>query len=495
MSDDEAIQQLESALALQKKAFLKNQWPSVEERKANVGKIPGMVLANRDAIREAMSKDFGAHPTALTDMVEVLGVAGRAAYVMSQIEKWTAVESRDVDAQMYGSGKAEVRYQPKGVIGNIVRESSTSLFKHTSDDLAWNFPLDLSIGPLCEMLAAGNRVIIKPSEFTPHTGTLLAKMIKETFPEDLVTVVNGGLDLSKRFTQLKFNHILYTGNPAVGKIVMGEAAKNLVPVTLELGGKCPAIMTKGSVNDENVENILGTKMLKNGQMCISVDYVLCPKSDVDTFTSSAEKLFKEKLSNYVTSADNTGIISERHLNRITKLVEEAEKAGVKSIKLGGEAPKGNPKRQLPLTLLVNPSRELGVMTEEIFGPILPIIPYDNVESAIDDVNAGERPLGLYVYSDDAEEANKIIDNTNSGGAAINCAAIQGALPSLGFGGSGNSGMGRHHGIEGFREFSNPRGVFTRGKGNQDLISAFAPPYAAKGEPLAEAAYKHAMGLA
>lgn len=345
------------------------------------------------------------------------------------------------------------------------------------------------------MLAAGNRVIIKPSEFTPHTGALLAKMIKDTFPEDLVTVVNGGLDLSKRFTQLKFNHILYTGNPAVGKLVMGEAAKNLVPVTLELGGKCPAIITKGAVNDENVENILGTKMLKNGQMCISIDYVLCPKSDIDAFTSSAEKLFKENLSNYATSADNTGIISERHLNRITKLVDEAEKAGVQSIKLGGDAAKDNPKRQLPLTLLVNPSRDLGVMTEEIFGPILPIIPYDNLESAIDDVNAGERPLGLYVYSENVDEANKIIDNTNSGGAAINCAAMQGALPSLGFGGSGNSGMGRHHGIEGFREFSNPRGVFTRGKGNQDLISAFSPPYAAKGEPLAEAAYKHAMGLA
>lgn len=345
------------------------------------------------------------------------------------------------------------------------------------------------------MLAAGNRVIIKPSEFTPHTGALLAKMIKETFPEDLVTVVNGGLDLSKRFTQLKFNHILYTGNPAVGKIVMGEAAKNLVPVTLELGGKCPAIITKGAVTDENVENILGTKMLKNRQMYISIDYVFYPKSNVETFTSSTKKLFKDKLSNYATSADNTGIISERHLNRITKLVEEAEKVGVKTIKLGAEAPKENPKRQLPLTLLVNPSKDLGVMTEEIFGPILPIIPYDNVESAIDDVNAGERPLGLYVYSDNLDEANNIIDNTNSGGAAINGAAMQGALPSLGFGGSGDSGMGRHHGIEGFREFSNPRGVFTRGKDNQDLISAFAPPYAAKGELLAEAAYKHAMGLA
>ncbi|TKA76939.1 hypothetical protein B0A49_02727 [Cryomyces minteri] len=481
MSDSAAIAQLEAALALQKAAFLKNQNPSVAERKANVGKIPGMVLANRDAIREAMAKDFGAHPTAATDIIEVLGVAGRAAYVLSQIEKWTAVDSREVDANMYGTATGEVRYQPKGVVGNIV---------------PWNFPLDLSLGPLCEMLAAGNRIIIKPSEFTPATGALLAKMIGETFPEDLVTVVNSGLDLSKRFTQLKFNHILYTGNPTVGKLVMGEAAKNLVPVTLELGGKCPAVMTEGSVTAENVGNILGTKMLKNGQMCISVDYVLCPRSDVDTFTQMAEKMFMEKnLADYAVSVDNTGIISERHLNRITKMVADAEEAGVRSVKLGGEAAKENPKRQLPLTLLIDPSRDLSVITEEIFGPILPVIPYDDLASAIDEINAGERPLGLYVFADDVAAANAIIDNTNSGGAAINCAAMQGALPSLGFGGSGNSGMGRHHGIEGFREFSNPRGVFVRQKGNKDMVAAFMPPYAAVGEPLAEAAYKQAMGLA
>lgn len=345
------------------------------------------------------------------------------------------------------------------------------------------------------MLAAGNRVIIKPSEFTPHTGALLAKMIADTYPEDLVTVVNGGLDLSKRFTQLKFNHILYTGNPAVGKLVMGEAAKNLVPVTLELGGKCPAIMMDGSVTTENVETILGTKMLKNGQMCISVDYVLVPEKDVGTFTSVAEKMFNERLSDYAQSTDNTGIISERHMQRITTMVSDAEKAGVKSIKLGGDAAKENSKRQLPLTLLVNPGRDLSVMQEEIFGPVLPIIPYKKLDDAIDEINDGERPLGLYVFSEDIVAADKIIDNTNSGGAAINCAAMQGALPSLGFGGSGNSGMGRHHGIEGFREFSNPRGVFTRAAKNEDLIRAFMPPYAAMGEPLAEAAYKHAMGLA
>lgn len=480
MSDDAAaIKLLEQALAAQKKAFLKDQNPSIEQRRANIAKIPPMVLGHRDAIREAMSKDFGSHPVATTDLVEVLGVAGRAAYVLSKLDEWLAVSSRDVDPTFYGAARGEVRYQPKGVVGNIV---------------PWNFPIDLSVGPLCEMLAAGNRVIIKPSEFTPHTGALLAKMIGETFPADLVTVINGGLELSKRFSQSKFNHILYTGNPAVGKIVMAEAAKNLTPVTLELGGKCPAVMLEGAVNEENVHNILGTKMLKNGQMCISVDYVLCLEKDVPTFTKVAEKLFYEKLSDYATSSDNTGIISDRHLKRLTTMVEEAKSQGVQSIELGGAAAVENSKRQLPLTLLINPPSNTKAMTEEIFGPVLPIVPYTSLESAIDEINAGERPLGLYIYTDDMAAADKIIDNTNSGGAAINCAAMQGALPSLPFGGSGNSGMGRHHGVEGFREFSNPRGVFVRERANKDFIKAFMPPFSELGTPLAEQAYKQAMGL-
>lgn len=207
-----SVEDLQRKLALQKKAFLKNQCPSIDERKQNVGKIAQMVLSNRDAIHEALQKDFGNHPRATSDLVEVLGVAGRAQYVISQLDKWMQEDRRDVDPQLYGKATAVMTYQPKGVIANIV---------------PFNFPLDLSLGPLCEMLAAGNRVIIKPSEFTPAVGELLAKMVAETFPEDLVTVVNGGLDVAKAVTQAKFNHILYTGSTQVGKLVMGEAAKNL----------------------------------------------------------------------------------------------------------------------------------------------------------------------------------------------------------------------------------------------------------------------------
>lgn len=474
MDDSKAIQQLEAALALQKKAFLKNQYPPLDERKANIGKIATMVMTNKDAIREALNQDFGNHPHAASDITEILGVAGRAQYVASQVDAWNAVDVRHVDPQMFGGSKAEVRYQPKGVIGIIV---------------PWNFPSDLSLGPLCEMLAGGNRVIIKPSEFTPTFGALMAKMIAGTFPEDLVTVVNGGLDLSRKFTRMKWNHLLYTGNPEVGKLVMAEAAKNLVPVTLELGGKCPAIMTAGSVTEENVGTILSTKLLKSGQMCVSIDYVVCPEKDVETFTKAAQNYFDKNLPNYTSSKDCTGIISERHFSRLQKMVSEAETAGTKSIKLGGDSI-DKTKRALPLTLLLNPAKELSCMQEEIFGPILPIIPYTKLDDAIDEINTGERPLGLYVFGDDTAESDAIIANTSSGGVGVNSCAMQAAIPSLGFGGSGNSGMGRHHGIEGFREFTNPRGVFTRGPKRDDIINAFGPPYA-MGEAVAAHAYAQA----
>lgn len=342
------------------------------------------------------------------------------------------------------------------------------------------------------MLAAGNRVIIKPSEYTPATGTLLARMIKAAYPEDLVAVVTGGLDLAKRFPQLRFDHILYTGNPTVGKIVMGEAAKNLVPVTLELGGKCPAIMTPGSVTTENVKGVLGVKMIKSGQMCISVDHVFCPRSEVESLISEAETYFKDNLSDFAVSPDNTGMISERHLGRIRRMLTQATDAGVRSITLGGKDSASATTRQLPLTLVVDPPKHLNIMTDEIFGPILPIIPYDNLPMVVNEINHGERPLGLYVYSDDLAAANEVINKTNSGGASINCAAIQGALPALGFGGSGNSGMGRHHGVEGFREFSNPRGVFTRGRPGEDLISVFTPPYAKGLQLVVEGGYQNAL---
>ncbi len=457
IDDGLAIAELHRLHAVQRAAFLADSYPDAATRKGHLGALAGMVMAHRDDIRTAMREDFGAHPDLFTDLVEVLGVAGRAAYAIEQLDTWLAEDERPADPAFYGSARAGIRYQPKGVVGNIV---------------PWNFPFDLSVGPLVEMLAAGNRVIMKPSDYTPACAELLRQMVTETFPEDLVAVSVGGLMLAKEFPTLRWDHLLYTGSPAIGREVALAAADNLVPVTLELGGKCPAILAADSVDAQSVRSVIGTKLIKNGQMCISVDYAMVPREQVDEFVAHAEGYVASELDDYAASGDCTGIITERHLERIEAMLEQARASGTRMVSLGGEGDRAT--RRLPLVLVIDPPKDLRIMQEEVFGPILPVIPYDDLGEALADINAGERPLGLYVFSKDTEIAESVLRQTTSGGACVNICALQGALPSLGFGGIGQSGSGRHHGIEGFREFSNPRGVVVRGTG--DLADAFLPPY-------------------
>lgn len=461
--DTAAIAELRDLLALQKKAFRAEPYPTLDVRRERLGALAAMMVMNRDRIREAMSADFAVHPELFTDLVEVLGVAGRAMYAAEQLEAWCAPDERFADPAFYGSAKAAIRMQPKGVVGNIV---------------PWNFPFDLSCGPLVEMLAAGNRVVIKPSDYTPACAELLDEMVRATFDRDLVAVSVGGLELARTFPTLRWDHLLYTGSPEIGRVVAKAAAENLVPVTLELGGKCPAILAADSIDAETVKTVLGTKMIKNGQMCISVDYALVPRAHVERFVELAQQFVAQ---DYAASPDNTGIISERHLARLTGLVDEARAAGARVVPLGGAGDVS--RRQLPISLVIDPPAHLGVMTEEVFGPVLPILPYDSLEQAVDHVNDGERPLALYVFSKDVGTAEQVLATTTSGGACINACASHAALPSMGFGGVGQSGSGRHHGIEGFREFSNPRGVFVRGEG--DLIEAFLPPYGATAQAIVD----------
>ena len=470
--DAAAVTELRRVFGVQKAAFLRDPYPLVAERKEHLGALAGMLLSHREQVREAMSADFGVHPELFTDLVEVLGVAGRAAYAIEQLDAWTADEERDVDPAFYGTGRAAVRHQAKGVVGNVV---------------PWNFPFDLSLGPLVEMLAAGNRVVLKPSEYTPACAELLRTMVTGTFDEDRVAVAVGGLALAEAFPTLRWDHLLYTGSPAIGRKIALAAAENLVPVTLELGGKCPALLTPGTVTPATTRTVIGTKLIKNGQMCITVDYALVPRADVDAFVAQATAYVDSELPGYASSADCTGIITERHRQRIVDLVAEARDSGARVVELGG--PGDETTRRLPLTLVVDPGAGLRIMQEEVFGPVLPIVPYDDLDEALAHINGGERPLGLYVFSDDAAQTEDVLRRTTSGGACVNVCAVQGALPSLGFGGVGQSGSGRHHGVEGFREFSNPRGVVVRGTG--DLIDAFLPPYG----PTAQAIVDSVVGSA
>jgi coniferyl-aldehyde dehydrogenase len=457
--DAAAIAELDEIVGRQRAAFLADPVPSLEERRELLGALAGMLVGHRAQIHEAMSSDFGVHPPLAADLIEILGPAGRAAYAAEQVETWMAPEPRQADPVFYGSGRAYVLPQPKGVVGNIV---------------PWNFPFDLSVGPLIEMLAAGNRVVIKPSEYTPACAELLRDMVRATFDPERVDVVVGGLDLARAFASVRWDHLLYTGSPGVGREIAKAAAEQLVPVTLELGGKCPAILTEDRIDAEAVKQVLGTKAVKNGQMCISVDYCLVPRERVEEFAGLAAEHVRESMPGYCESESCTGIISERHLERIEWLLEDARERGCDVRPLEEAAEPDPSRRQLPISLVVDPPDDLALMREEIFGPILPIKAYDELDEAIEYVNAGERPLALYVFADDEAVADDVLRRTSSGGACVNAAAVHGALPSLPFGGIGQSGSGRHHGIDGFREFSNQRAVFVRGE--DDMIEAFAPPY-------------------
>ncbi len=473
-SDDAAIEELHEIVARQRAAFLADPFPSLDERRALLGALAGMVLSHRAQIEAAMSSDFGVHPKLATDMIEVLGVAGRAAYAAENLDGWMAPEERFSDPALYGSGRAYVQPQPKGVVGNIS---------------PWNFPFDLSIGPLVEMLAAGNRVVLKPSEHTPACAQVIREMVRATFDRDRVDVVVGGVELARAFSRVRWDHLLYTGSPEIGRQIAKAAAEQLVPVTLELGGKCPAILTEDSIDAESVKQVLGTKAVKNGQMCISVDYCLVPRERIEEFARLAADHAREQMPEFLASESNTSIITRRHLERIERLTDEARERGcdVRELEAGGEVDPN--RRQLPMSLVLDPPEDLALMQEEIFGPILPVRAYDHLDQAIEHVNAGERPLALYVFAQDEAVADDVLRRTTSGGACVNTAAVHGALPSLPFGGIGQSGSGRHHGIEGFREFSNLRGVFVRGE--SDLIEAFMPPYGATAEAVVGAAFEQA----
>ncbi len=475
-SEERAIAELHEAFARQREAFLADPYPTLEERQTLLGALAGMLVSNRERIEQALSEDFEVHPRLGADLIEVLGPAGRAVYAAEQLPAWMAPEQRFADPALWGTGRATAEPQPKGVVGNIV---------------PWNFPFDLSVGPLVEMLAAGNRVVIKPSEYTPACGELLREMVRSTFDRDRVDVVLGGLELARAFNRVRWDHLLYTGNPEVGREIAKAAAEQLVPVTLELGGKCPAVIAPDSVDAETAKQILSTKAIKNGQMCISVDYCLVPRARMEEFAELAEAYAHESMPGYCTSESCTGIISERHLQRLDALLAEARDRGceIRQLAEPGEADAAS--RRRPISLVLDPPEDLGLMREEVFGPILPVRPYDSLEDALDYVNAGERPLALYVFAHDEDLAREVLRRTTSGGACVNVAAAHGALASLPFGGIGRSGSGRHHGIEGFREFSNPRAVFVRGEG--DLIDAFAPPYGPVAQAVVDAALAGAGG--
>jgi coniferyl-aldehyde dehydrogenase len=397
----------------------------------------------------------------LTDVAAVVG-AGQDA--LKNMDRWARADKRKVQFPLGLLGaRAEVRYEPKGVIGILS---------------PWNFPVQLAFGPLMQVLAAGNRAMIKPSEFTERTSELMARLVAEYFAPEEVVVITGGPEVAAAFTSLPFDHLVFTGSTATGRRVMQAAAENLVPVTLELGGKSPVIMGRSADFAKAGERIAWGKMMNAGQICLAPDYLIVPEDKEDEaiagVVAGASAMYPTLLDN----EDYTSIVSDRHFERLQGLVEDARDKGAEVIEVNPaqEDFRNANQRKLPLTILRNATQDMAAMQEEIFGPLLPVTTYKAVDQAIDYVNEHDRPLGLYYFGDDKAEQERVLTRTISGGVTTNDVVFHVSMEDLPFGGIGPSGMGSYHAVEGFREFSHARAVYHQPKVDVTKLAGLKPPY-------------------
>jgi coniferyl-aldehyde dehydrogenase len=435
---------LVTILASQRAAFMAAPRPTAEQRRENLRKLEAMVKRHQDAITDAISADFGNRSKPETVLSEVVGTIAASAHARKHLAAWMRPQRRAVSMN-YLPASNHVEITPLGVVGVVS---------------PWNYPIYLTLGPLVDILAAGNRCMIKPSELTPATGRLLAKMIAEVFPPNEVTVIEGDVSVGRAFTTLPFDHLVFTGSTDVGRHVMRAAAENLVPVTLELGGKSPVIVAEDADIARAAQSIAVGKFFNAGQTCIAPDYALVGRDQTEAFgkaiISAAEAMFPTLNGN----ADYTAIISDRHHTRLTELVAEAEQAGATVLR-HHDTPTGNIRHVAP-TVVIDPPLDGRLMREEIFGPILPVISTAGTDEAIAFINARPRPLALYAYTKNAATERKILDRTISGGVTINGTLLHCGQDDMPFGGVGASGMGAYHGKEGFMQFSHKRAVHKPG---------------------------------
>ncbi|KAE9641356.1 coniferyl aldehyde dehydrogenase [Pseudomonas sp. PB103] len=448
------LEELNRLFAGQRAAYAANPMPPAAQRQQWLKALRDLLSSERQALIDAISADFSHRSADETLLAELMPSLHGIHYASRRLRGWMKPSRRHV-GMAFQPAAAKVIYQPLGVIGVIV---------------PWNYPLYLAIGPLVGALAAGNRVMLKLSESTPATGLLLKELLARVFPEDLVCVVLGEADVGVAFSRLPFDHLLFTGSTSVGKHVMRAAAENLTPVTLELGGKSPAIVSHDAPLKDAAERIAFGKTLNAGQTCVAPDYVLVPEGRVGGFVEAYRQAVQ---SFYPTLADNpdyTAIINERQLARLNGYVSDATSKGALLIPLF-EQGQG---RRMPHSVLLNVSDEMTVMQDEIFGPLLPIVPYRDLEQAFAYINQRPRPLALYYFGYDKREQNRVLHETHSGGVCLNDTLLHVAQDDMPFGGIGPSGMGHYHGHEGFLTFSKAKGVLIKQRFNAAKL--IYPPY-------------------
>lgn len=456
---DAVTTNLSDILARQRAAFLRDGAPTLASRKADLLKLKNAVQTRLPEFAKALDADFEGRSVSESTILEGVPLVQGINYLRRNVGRWMRPEKRHVGLHFL-PGSARVVYQPLGVVGIMS---------------PWNFTVGLSLMPLATAIAAGNRAMIKPSEFTPATSALLATMLGEIFPEEQVAVVTGGPEVGAAFSALPFDHLVFTGSTPVGKAVMKAASANLVPVTLELGGKSPAVVGNDSSIESAAASIAAGKLANGGQICVAPDYALVPENEVEVFVAAYDKAVRALYPEGPASGDFTSIINGRHYARLRTLLDEARAGGAKVIEVGNnpEAARSRPHTLAP-TVVLGATDGMGVLTEELFGPVLPIVPYRDIDEAIARINAAPRPLALYYFGGNGEDRRKVLERTTSGNVTINDTLLHYAQEDLPFGGVGASGMGAYHGVEGFKSLSHAKGIFEQSRWN--FSAALRPPF-------------------
>lgn len=446
--------ELDHLFTRQRQAYAANPLPVVGQRLQWLKSLSELLLGEQETLIAAISQDFSNRSADETRLAELMPSLLGIKDARRHLKQWMKPSRRRVGLA-FQPASARVVYQPLGVVGIIV---------------PWNYPLFLAVGPMIGALAAGNRVMLKLSESTPATGELLKRLFARVFPEDLVAVVLGEAEVGMAFSSLPFDHLLFTGSTSVGRHVMRAAAENLTPVTLELGGKSPAIVSADVPLKDAAERIAFGKTLNAGQTCVAPDYVLVPHDRVEGFVEAYTQTVRAFYPTLADNPDYTAIINERQLARLNDYLEDARSKGARVISLF-EQGQG---RRLPFSLLLDVSDEMSVMQDEIFGPLLPIVPYTDLAEALAYINHRPRPLALYYFGYDKGEQKRVLEQTHSGGVCLNDTLLHVAQDDLPFGGVGPSGMGHYHGREGFMTFSKAKGVFIKQRFNAARL--IYPPY-------------------
>ena len=464
---DLELQNLRALVDRQRSAFRAEGEVTYSTRIDRLKRLKALIVENKTEFATTTKREFnGARSYEFSLFSEFASRVEAIDYSMKHLKEWMKPEKRKTNKPMnLLGGKSQVRYFPKGVVGIIS---------------PWNLPFGLTVAPLTSALAAGNRALLKPSEFVPETAALFAEVVPKYFSEDEVAVVTGGAGVSQKFAELPFDHLLFTGSTRVGAQVMQSASKNLVPVTLELGGKSPVIIGRSAKLELAGTRLTFGKLLNGGQLCLSPDYVLVPSELEEQLIAQVIHEVQSMYPNITENTDYTGVINERHFARLQNYIDDAVAKGAKLTIVGADktrASEGN--RRMPLHILQNVNEDMLVMHEEIFGPVLPVMTYADIAEVPNKIEPRRNPLAMYYFGKDKSEQEYLLSHVQSGGVCINDITLHYVQEDLPFGGIGASGMGAYHGPEGFRGMSHARAIYSQTMIDVLPIIGARPPFGEK----------------